>query len=191
MDYETKAASLDAVFEDACVESAITRPALSRAQASDAGKTAFVNGYLRRGSEVELKSVTGTVAEDGGYAVPQEIDAAIDATLRDISPIRGIANVVKVGSAGYRKLVTTGGTPFGWAAENAARPRRRRRYSTRSSRALASFMPIRPQRRQCSTMRRSTSRLAGGRDRDGICQGRRRRVRQWRWHQQAQGVSAQ
>lgn len=122
MDYETKAASLDAVFEDACVESAITRPALSGAQASDVGKTAFVNGYLRRGSEVELKSVTGTVAEDGGYAVPQEIDAAIDATLRDISPIRSIANVVRVGSAGYRKLVTQNGVTSGWASETATRP---------------------------------------------------------------------
>jgi HK97 family phage major capsid protein len=30
--------------------------------------------------------------------------------------------VVQVGSAGYRKLVTTGGTPSGWAAETDARP---------------------------------------------------------------------
>ena len=42
--------------------------------------------------------------------------------LRNVSPIRGIANVVTVGSAGYRKLVTTGGTPSGWASETAARP---------------------------------------------------------------------
>ena len=31
----------------------------------------------------------------------------IDATLKSISPIRAVANVVRVGSAGYRKLVTT------------------------------------------------------------------------------------
>ena len=122
MDYETKAAPLEAVFEDACVESAITRPVLSGAHTPDAGKAAFVNGYLRRGSEVELKSVTGTVPADGGYAVPQEIDAAIDATLRDISPIRSIANVVRVGSAGYRKLVTQNGVTSGWASESATRP---------------------------------------------------------------------
>ena len=48
----------------------------------------------------------------------QQIDKALTA----ISPIRAIANVVKVGSAGYRKLVTTGGTPSGWVAETAARP---------------------------------------------------------------------
>ena len=122
MDYETKAAPLEAVFEDACVESAVTRPVLSGAHTPDAGKAAFVNGYLRRGSEVELKSVTGTVPADGGYAVPQEIDAAIDATLRDISPIRSIANVVRVGSAGYRKLVTQNGVTSGWASETATRP---------------------------------------------------------------------
>lgn len=122
MDYETKAAPLDAVFEDACAQAAVTRPALSGAQAIDAGKAAFVNDYLRRGSEVELKSVTGTVAADGGYAVPQEIDAAIDATLKNISPIRSIANVVRVGSAGYRKLVTQNGVTSGWASETATRP---------------------------------------------------------------------
>ena len=54
--------------------------------------------------------------------MPREIDAAIGSVLRNVSPIRGIANVVTVGSAGYRKLVTTGGTPSGWASETAARP---------------------------------------------------------------------
>jgi len=58
----------------------------------------------------------------GGYAVPEELDQAIERTLSAISPIRAIANVVKVGSAGYRKLVTTGGTPSGWVAETAGRP---------------------------------------------------------------------
>ena len=54
--------------------------------------------------------------------MPKEIDEQIDSTLVAISPIRAIANVVKVGSAGYRKLVTTGGTPSGWAGFEAARP---------------------------------------------------------------------
>ena len=38
-----------------------------------------------------------------------------------ISPIRAVANVVTVGTAGYRKLVTSGGTPSGWAGETDAR----------------------------------------------------------------------
>ena len=79
-------------------------------------------GFLRTGATVEVKSFTGVTPGDGGYAVPREIDAVIDRALKAASPIRAIANVVKVGSAGYRKLVTTGGTPSGWAAEDGARP---------------------------------------------------------------------
>jgi len=56
------------------------------------------------------------------YAVPEEIDRTIDETLKAISPIRAIANVVKVGSAGYRKLIASGGTPSGWVGFEAARP---------------------------------------------------------------------
>ena len=79
-------------------------------------------GFVRSGATIEMKAFTGVTGDAGGYAVPREVDAQIDAVLKGISPIRSIANVVKVGSAGYRKLVTTGGTPSGWAAENAARP---------------------------------------------------------------------
>ncbi|MFC0203515.1 phage major capsid protein [Novosphingobium soli] len=82
----------------------------------------FVQGYLRAGRETELKSLSGTVAADGGYAVPREIDALISARLRAISPIRAIAQVVQTGTAGYRKLVTTSGTASGWVSETAARP---------------------------------------------------------------------
>jgi HK97 family phage major capsid protein len=87
-------------------------------------KSAFVEAYLRKGLEagVELKALTAVSEAAGGYAVPEEIDAEIDRLLTSISPIRAIANVVKVGSAGYRKLVTAGGTPSGWVSEIAARP---------------------------------------------------------------------
>ena len=82
----------------------------------------FVDGYLRQGRESEIKSLSGSVLADGGYAVPREIDAAIAARLRNISPIRSIAQVVQTGTAGYRKLITTSGTAAGWVSETAARP---------------------------------------------------------------------
>lgn len=86
------------------------------------GSAAF-EGFLRAGSGgVETKAMSGASDAAGGYAVPQEIDARIDATLKAVSPIRAIATVVKVGSSGYRKLVTSGGFESGWAAETAARP---------------------------------------------------------------------
>ncbi len=93
------------------------RPMLSGGTAAS-GFGAFV----RSGAAVETKAMSGVSDAAGGYAVPREIDAMIDATLKGSSPIRSIANVVTVGSAGYRKLVTSGGTPSGWAAETAGRP---------------------------------------------------------------------
>jgi len=81
----------------------------------------FVDGYLRRGRDTELKSISGVVAADGGYAVPREIDAMISARLKNISPIRSIAQVVQTGTAGYRKLITTGGAASGWVSETGGR----------------------------------------------------------------------
>jgi HK97 family phage major capsid protein len=96
----------------------VARPMLAGAREPVGGFA----GFVRSGATIEMKAFTGVTGDAGGYAVPREIDAAIDAVLKTASPIRGIANVVKVGTAGYRKLVTTGGTPSGWAAETAARP---------------------------------------------------------------------
>ncbi|HEY0411911.1 MAG TPA: phage major capsid protein [Allosphingosinicella sp.] len=97
------------------------RPALAGTKAET---SPFVEGYLRKGLEhgVEMKALSGTSDAAGGYAVPEEIDSEIDRLLTAVSPIRAIANVVKVGTAGYRKLVTTGGTPSGWVSETAGRP---------------------------------------------------------------------
>lgn len=97
---------------------------IKAAGGGSAGRSAFVERYLRRGLDagVEMKSVTGATGPDGGFAVPREIDEAIETLLKSISPIRAIASVVATGSAGYRKLVAAGGTPSGWASETAPRP---------------------------------------------------------------------
>ncbi|WP_288937636.1 phage major capsid protein [uncultured Sphingomonas sp.] len=97
----------------------VERPALDGARAEESG--AFAS-FVRSGATLEMKAFTGVSGDAGGYAVPREIDAQIASVMKTISPIRGIAQVVQVGSAGYRKLITTGGTPSGWAAETAARP---------------------------------------------------------------------
>jgi HK97 family phage major capsid protein len=104
------------------VSRAAARPQIDGAAPASVEVKSFVQGYLRAGREAELKSLSGAVAADGGYAVPREIDALITARLKAISPIRAIAQVVQTGSAGYRKLVTTGGTASGWVSETAARP---------------------------------------------------------------------
>jgi HK97 family phage major capsid protein len=101
---------------------AAQRPPLDGVKSAEAAS--FVDQYLRRGIEsgLETKAIGSSSDAIGGYAVPEEIDRAIDETLVAISPIRSIANVVKVGSAGYRKLIASGGTPSGWVGFEAARP---------------------------------------------------------------------
>ena len=139
MSYETKADPLDVSFTAAVSAPAIdlgqlrgdvdrlaarlTRPALSGSKA-DPDRAAFTDRYLRKGLEPanEVKSLSMSVGTDGGVAVPTEIDALIDGTLKLISPIRSIAAVVAIGSANYRKLIVQGGVASGWVAETAGRP---------------------------------------------------------------------
>ena len=110
--------ALAASFAQVGLPPATVRPLLSgAAPIADPGFGRFV----RAGTPFETKALSGAEGPSGGYAVPQEIDAAIDTVLKTASPIRAIATVVRVGSAGYRKLVTTGGTASGWAAEAEAR----------------------------------------------------------------------
>jgi HK97 family phage major capsid protein len=101
---------------------AAKRPALDGVKSGEV--SAFVAQYLRKGIEsgVELKALGSSTDAIGGYAVPREIDQAIGETLVAIARIGEIANVVKVGTANYRKLVATGGTPSGWVGFEAARP---------------------------------------------------------------------
>ncbi len=139
MNYETKAVSLEAVFEpvvpavDDGVDAlraevgrlsglvsarAVDRPALTGA------KSVSGSDWLRKGAAGpdEVKAATISPPSKGGVAVPVEIDAVIARVLAASSPIRAIAQVVDIGSANYRKLITTTGVVSGWVSEAALRP---------------------------------------------------------------------
>ncbi len=101
------------------------RPALAlTADAASPESKAFADAYLRKGLETspELKSMSSVTGPDGGYAVPVELDRQIETVMKEASPIRGLANVVGVGSGDYRKLAATGGFQSGWVSEIALRP---------------------------------------------------------------------
>lgn len=99
----------------------ITEPADAREH-----KSAFYGGFVRKGverglAELEEKALNVGTAAEGGYAVPEDLDRKIDALLKDISPIRSVANVVRIGSSNYRKLVSLSDAASGWVGETAAR----------------------------------------------------------------------
>ncbi|MBK5910057.1 phage major capsid protein [Rhodothalassium salexigens] len=107
------------------VADAASRPALAgpTAPGDDAGRAhAFFEGYVRRGRDTdlarpELKALATDSDADGGYAVPEELDRAIDRRLRAISPVRQAATVVQIGSGDYKKLISDRGAVSGWVGE--------------------------------------------------------------------------
>jgi len=85
------------------------------------------NSYMRKGdagplSAFEMKALSGTSDPEGGYLAPAEVEQAIDRVLSEVSPIRSIAAVRKIGSGSLKKAMSEGGAATGWVAENASRP---------------------------------------------------------------------
>jgi HK97 family phage major capsid protein len=83
--------------------------------------------YVRSGDDrhlrgLEAKAMSYGSGQDGGYLVPDELEAAIGRRLAKISPIRGIASVRQVSGAVLKKPFAVTGPAVGWVAETAARP---------------------------------------------------------------------
>ena len=83
-------------------------------------------GFLRKGREdglrdLERKALQVGTDEDGGYAVPEELDRNILNLLKDEVVMRQEATVITVGGSDYKKLVNLGGTASGWVGETDTR----------------------------------------------------------------------
>jgi HK97 family phage major capsid protein len=106
-----------------------SRPGLSMPQQASTAqalhhKSAF-DGYVRRGESASLRGLETKALStdgDGGYLVPADTEAAVNAALRDVSPIRAIAGVIQVSSSVYKKPFATSGASSGWVAAAAPRP---------------------------------------------------------------------
>lgn len=85
------------------------------------------NGYFRKGvagnlRELEVQAaLTTQVDEDGGFIVPEDVDTEISRVLGTMSAMRGLARVVSVGSATFKRLHNMGGTASGWVGEEESR----------------------------------------------------------------------
>jgi HK97 family phage major capsid protein len=96
-----------------------------RSGAAAEHKSAFET-YVRRGEAANLRALeekalsVGTAA-DGGYLVPEEIEAGVMRALRDASPIRAISGVRQVSANTYKKPFAITGAATGWVAETGTR----------------------------------------------------------------------
>ncbi len=86
----------------------------------DAEYTGAFNAHMKKG-DVNAALNKG-VATEGGYLAPVEWDRTITDRLVLVSPMRQIATVQKISTAGFSKLFNNRGTTSGWVGETDARP---------------------------------------------------------------------
>ena len=85
------------------------------------------NRFFRRGvdaglRDLEVKAKLTTQSDpDGGYLVPEEMEAGIDRVLGTVSTIRSLARTISISGQTYKKLVNMGGATSGWVGEEDAR----------------------------------------------------------------------
>ena len=106
------------------VENAQARPGQSSPDVS-AHKEAFSH-FMRKGGEdglreLEQKALNLGADDDGGYAVPEEVDRNVSQMLRHETPMRQVARIIPVGSEEYKALFSVGGAAWGWVGEDDAR----------------------------------------------------------------------
>lgn len=82
--------------------------------------------FVRKGvddglAELEAKALNLGTSEDGGFAVPEELDRNIIQLLRKDNPMRSLCNVITVGNETYKRLINTGKAASGWVGETDAR----------------------------------------------------------------------
>lgn len=98
---------------------------LPRSGAASEHKSAF-EGYMRRGEasnlrRLEEKALSVGSDADGGYLVPEEVEAGVMRALRDASPIRAISGIRQVSGNTYKKPFAITGAATGWVAESGTR----------------------------------------------------------------------
>ncbi len=72
--------------------------------------------------DLSIQAAASTLSDpDGGFTVPEQVDAAIDRVALAVSAMRRICSTMTIGTDTYKKLVGTGGASAGWVAEKAAR----------------------------------------------------------------------
>ena len=123
---DTQQAALDDLLVKA------RRPGLGALSAKGMGsravehKTAF-DRYIRAGVEQDLRQLEEKAMSigsdpDGGYLVPEQVEAEVGKRLAAISPIRSIADVREVSGSTLKKPFSVNGPSVGWVGETVARP---------------------------------------------------------------------
>lgn len=126
----TEITSLQTAVDDMNKSMAALKVGGSGGELADPAKaeySAAFNKFFRKGiegnlSELAVKAALQTDSDpDGGYTVPETMEAGIDRVMGTVSAMRRISRVVNVSTQSYKKLVNLAGTASGWVGEREAR----------------------------------------------------------------------
>ncbi|KQY21017.1 phage major capsid protein [Rhizobium sp. Root483D2] len=76
-----------------------------------------MTSYLRTGSDVEIKAAASDNNVDGGYFVLPTVDLSIRTLMTDLSPMRGLAEVVSISTDKYERFYSIGKRGARWVTE--------------------------------------------------------------------------
>jgi len=77
---------------------------------------------LRTGQDAEIKAASSDNDPSGGYFVLPTVDLTIRALMTDLSPLRGLAEVVSISTDKYERFYSLGKRGAQWVAERDDRP---------------------------------------------------------------------
>ncbi len=92
------------------IEAKLNRPGLEAKGGEGSGEieTKALASYIRTGSDVEVKAAASDNAPEGGWLVLPTVDLAIRNLMTDLSPMRGLAEVVSISTDKYSRFYSLG-----------------------------------------------------------------------------------
>lgn len=91
-------------------------------EGADAIERKALEHYVRSGSDTEIKAATSASDPQGGYFILPTVDLSIRNLLKDVSPLRSLAEVVSIGGNTYERFYSTGARGAQWVGETDTRP---------------------------------------------------------------------
>lgn len=90
--------------------------------ANDNSEKKALEAFMRTGSIAEVKAIASDSNVDGGYFVLPTTDLTIRSLLTDLSPMRGLAEVVGIAGDKYERFYSLGKRGAQWVSERSDRP---------------------------------------------------------------------
>lgn len=98
------------------------RPGVKAGDEQKEIETKALASLLRTGNDAELKAAASDNAVDGGWLVVPTLDLTIRNQLKDVSPLRQLAEVVSIGGSTLERHYSTGASGAQWVGEKDTRP---------------------------------------------------------------------